>query len=635
MNAGYFPFSGSSIPDSEVEAFRVSGQFDEQWYLAEYPDVAKSGINPARHYLWIGRKLGRKPSPQGKIQTAELMYDSAIEDVPPADSSPSGLVYPVSDASGVRLTESTRRALSRRSGGQDDYIYDLISKHFDEDFYLSNYPDIAAANVDPIQHYLDNGWRENRDPALTFSTKFYADNNPDVIEAGVNPFFHYLAAGKAEGRQGKHNLGFRWDILSNLKTVADQIKEFKSYRKPVKMSNTADLNFSIIKEISNYSKIVVSFSHDNYTENIGGIQLLLRRELKLLNARGYMQIHLFPVHSLPFVETSNEQVSLGVLVNGKHVGNFLPRDIKSSLSKVRLERQNVTFIAHSLLGHKIEDAIDFISAIDAQKGIVWLHDYSPLYNNFKLLRNDVSYSGFPRTGSLARELCEFARAEFSHPEEFRKLFDRFEVALISPSQAALEIWNDAGLLQPASSHVVHHIKLTNVQSDRMENPSASGPLRIGFLGYPAAHKGWPVFQELALRYKDDPRYEFYHLGNNRRGGVPAIYREVSANESEMDAMRSAVAEVPLDVALLWSIWPETFCLTAYEALAAGAAVITNPMAGNIVHLVKQTGEGAIIADEAALDALFDSGDIQQYSRLRRPVRHFAMDYSALSLEIMD
>lgn len=50
----------SGPSDAEVAAFRASGEFDEQWYLTEYPDVAKSGIDPARHYLWIGRRLGRR-----------------------------------------------------------------------------------------------------------------------------------------------------------------------------------------------------------------------------------------------------------------------------------------------------------------------------------------------------------------------------------------------------------------------------------------------------------------------------------------------------------------------------------------------------------------------------------------------
>lgn len=51
------------VSDADIDALRASGEFDEQWYVREYPDVVKSGIDPARHYLWIGRKLGRRGSP--------------------------------------------------------------------------------------------------------------------------------------------------------------------------------------------------------------------------------------------------------------------------------------------------------------------------------------------------------------------------------------------------------------------------------------------------------------------------------------------------------------------------------------------------------------------------------------------
>lgn len=58
--SGYTHLAG--ITDVEVATFRASGEFDEQWYLDEYPDVAKSGIDPARHYLWLGKRLGRYSS---------------------------------------------------------------------------------------------------------------------------------------------------------------------------------------------------------------------------------------------------------------------------------------------------------------------------------------------------------------------------------------------------------------------------------------------------------------------------------------------------------------------------------------------------------------------------------------------
>jgi hypothetical protein len=49
----------AEITDAEAAALRASGQFDPSWYLAEYPDVARTGLDPAVHFLWIGKRLGR------------------------------------------------------------------------------------------------------------------------------------------------------------------------------------------------------------------------------------------------------------------------------------------------------------------------------------------------------------------------------------------------------------------------------------------------------------------------------------------------------------------------------------------------------------------------------------------------
>lgn len=49
-----------SVSLQDLDALRASGDFDESWYLNEYPDAAMSGLDPAYHYLWIGRRLGRQ-----------------------------------------------------------------------------------------------------------------------------------------------------------------------------------------------------------------------------------------------------------------------------------------------------------------------------------------------------------------------------------------------------------------------------------------------------------------------------------------------------------------------------------------------------------------------------------------------
>ncbi len=37
-------------------------QFDADWYLNEYPDVRLASMDPAYHYLWLGQRIGRRPS---------------------------------------------------------------------------------------------------------------------------------------------------------------------------------------------------------------------------------------------------------------------------------------------------------------------------------------------------------------------------------------------------------------------------------------------------------------------------------------------------------------------------------------------------------------------------------------------
>ena len=44
------------------------------------------------------------------------------------------------------------------------------------------------------------GWREGRDPSAGFDTQGYLAANPDVAAAGLNPLDHYLQCGVYEGR---------------------------------------------------------------------------------------------------------------------------------------------------------------------------------------------------------------------------------------------------------------------------------------------------------------------------------------------------------------------------------------------------------------------------------------------------
>src|SRR6056297_1998510 len=86
-------------------------------------------------------------------------------------------------------------------GDIDRKEVEAIEPFFDRGYYLSQYPDVAAAGVDPIAHYLVYGWKEGRDPNADFSTSYYLKVNDDIRTGGINPFVHYCRYGRFEKRE--------------------------------------------------------------------------------------------------------------------------------------------------------------------------------------------------------------------------------------------------------------------------------------------------------------------------------------------------------------------------------------------------------------------------------------------------
>ncbi len=66
---------------------------------------------------------------------------------------------------------------------------------FDEQFYLSTYPDVAQSHQIPLEHYLQFGAKEKRDPHPLFSTVYYLRQCPELELSGQNPLLHYIVEG--------------------------------------------------------------------------------------------------------------------------------------------------------------------------------------------------------------------------------------------------------------------------------------------------------------------------------------------------------------------------------------------------------------------------------------------------------
>lgn len=67
----------------------------------------------------------------------------------------------------------------------------VLKQHFDSEFYLKSYPDVAAAGVDPLAHYIEFGWREMRAPFSNFDVKGYVETHMNGDQS-ICPLVHYV-----------------------------------------------------------------------------------------------------------------------------------------------------------------------------------------------------------------------------------------------------------------------------------------------------------------------------------------------------------------------------------------------------------------------------------------------------------
>jgi hypothetical protein len=63
---------------------------------------------------------------------------------------------------------------------------------FNTDYYLRTYPDIRKADISPLTHFCEFGWRENRNPSDKFHTETYLNNHPELKELDINPLIYFI-----------------------------------------------------------------------------------------------------------------------------------------------------------------------------------------------------------------------------------------------------------------------------------------------------------------------------------------------------------------------------------------------------------------------------------------------------------
>ena len=638
------------------EAYRiVSTAVDQAFYRAINPELARPGFDPVRHYLEQGWREGRDPAPWFSV----ARYLEIHPDIAATGEEPLTHYLRVGAREGRGISPSQHAGAYRRSRGGpwtfepppppsaprtplasmepgpgplfDEGERAIVAAEFDRVFYLQAYPDLATTGCDPLEHFMAHGWREGRDPAAWFSVREYLNDNPDIARAGLNPFVHYIGTGRAEGRPPRATMGFRYKIIAGLTPFEDRVAEAAARARQVAPQPAADFAQVVARSRTGLKDLHITFSHDDYVANVGGVQLCLQYESAKVAERGQDHLHLCSATPWPVLR-GDQSAALSVILNGEAIGAFSAEAIAAGVAAARGgPGGRSSFAIHNLLGHQVDEVIAILEAANLREGFFWLHDFTSLCAGYQLLRNDVQDCGAPAPDSAACGVCLYRPARRPQVAAHEKLFRRLRLTVISPSQTTLDFWRASCSYPTAGEVVLPHVSLIRA---RRTSPNKPGPLRIAFLGWPSAHKGWPIFAELAADYAADPRYHFLHLGSRRDPRAAVEFHPVSVSLDDPRAMQQAVEQLEVDVAVIWSIFRETFCFAAYEAVAGGAAIVTGPDSANVAAFVESSGHGRVLADEAALAAALASGELLDLARSVRKPQLFDLAFSGMTADLL-
>ena len=161
--------------------------FDTKHYLAGFPSLHKSKVDPLTHYLEYGERNGATPNSDFDPAWYAATY--------PSYSVNAWGAFAHFCAFGWRMGLGTYK-------GQLDQIDQICSemradKLFDSDIYCRLNPDITAAGIDPVRHYAEHGSREGRQPHPLFDIGFYLDQIPSKKGGEENVMWHYARVGSA------------------------------------------------------------------------------------------------------------------------------------------------------------------------------------------------------------------------------------------------------------------------------------------------------------------------------------------------------------------------------------------------------------------------------------------------------
>lgn len=360
----------------------------------------------------------------------------------------------------------------------------------------------------------------------------------------------------------------------------------------------------MIKKLPERQKCIVAISFLNYQTAVGGMSKYIMAHEKMYREEGYSYICIYSVKKI-----YKKKIPLfyfyGVIIDGVNQGIVTIDDLLYFFYLMNEQGYIVNDVhIHNMLYMNLHHMIRLANTLPKTPFKLILHDFHTICTNFNLLKNGDHYCGDDGMSKEKCSDCKFYDSSSRFVEGVKLLIEnvKYRLIVVAPSEVAKNIWLKSypGFRENVVV-VTEQIWKGNYLLNREQLPYNSS-ISIGYLGNKSRHKGWNVWQEFAKRANDNHTDFQFIVFNSQRdideefmSHVPVRFRKENLN-----AMITALRENCVECVLLWSIWPETYSYTLFEACAANAFIITNPNSGNIAYVVKEFGNGIILNNEEEL-----------------------------------
>ncbi|MCJ9430775.1 glycosyltransferase [Kordiimonas marina] len=183
----------SAIQRNRKELALVAKSFDEAYYRDRYGEALKPGEDAFAHFMKIGWKQGYDPAPWFSVED----YLEKYPDIARAGMNP--FRHFLIHGEREKRTLPKKRAAAFVAGQSETFVAEMnrvrASGYFNEKYYRDTNTDIAGQDIDFLAHFCQVGWHEGRSPSRLFDLIYVDAHFPPGRNKSLNPVIDFLDSG--------------------------------------------------------------------------------------------------------------------------------------------------------------------------------------------------------------------------------------------------------------------------------------------------------------------------------------------------------------------------------------------------------------------------------------------------------